>query len=151
MKLQIFTYECARCSHRFEALNLAGGGYGTFLLRTRRSGELAYFDAFSDSVFSEAESILLKTPAFADQDSSERARILHRLYGLTCDRAESGEQYQLAAHPWCPKCGSSEMKNWAASEPPRLEEVNLAPVTHEEWSKMSLDEKRALLKSALGG
>ena len=150
MKLQIFIYECARCGHRVEALSVPGGGYGIFLLRTRSSGELAYLDAFADAVFSEAESILLEAPTFANKDSFERARLLHALFGLTCDRAASGEQYQVAAHPWCPKCGSSEM-NWAASEPPRLEEVNLAPVSHDYWSSLPSAAKRALLNTALSG
>lgn len=146
MKLQLFKYYCATCGTTTLAPELTGDVYGCFLLRSRVSGELAYVEALSDSVYHETEQILEAIPGYRKLNKFGRADALRAVFGCTCDLAQDGSYFKIGAEPICEGCGAlSSMASWEATEPPEYVEKQIPHVTHYEWHNMEINEKQRLV------
>ena len=146
MKLQLFRYYCAPCGATTLAPELTGDVYGCFLLRSRLSGELAYVEALSDSVYQETEHLLEAIPGYRYLSKFEKADALRAVLGFTCDAAEDGSHFEIGAEPVCESCGAlSPMASWEATEPPEYVEKHVPHVTHYSWHNMNIDEKRRVV------
>lgn len=86
MKLQRFTFHCGQCGTSFEAPLMPVDAYGTFLLRSPVTGELACLDAQADKTYDEVDGLLKASPRLAGMKPGLRARLLQITYGeIACD------------------------------------------------------------------
>jgi hypothetical protein len=133
-----------RCEdHGHEAIIyvLAGETYGR-LLGTTPCHELAEFNSREDPVFDEVGELV---DELLRRDSPECFR---RVLGVACDPAPSGHLYDFTGKIWCPVCGSPNVHYWP-DNPFQFEVVDLPHVTHEQWQRLTDEEKRERLREAL--
>lgn len=148
MKLQNYLYQCNKCKNKFKAPELLGEPYGEFLLRTK-TGEIEYLFAIDSSEFLEVGNIVDKFLENTGISELGRAKVLHQLFGITCDLASDGTEYKIGGKPICPKCGSNEMYSWEPIYPVEIVEVDVPHVTHERWNKLSDVEKQSKIEEAV--
>lgn len=149
MKLELYIYTCADCAKTFNAMEYGNNSYGEFVLRSA-SGEAAYLDAMQDHTFNEVSRILETHENTKDLSTTERAHVLHKIYGRTaCDKDSNGKVFNIGAHPPCPACGSQRMASWETKYPRETEDIPINPVTHVTWSKLSEIEKLKCVEKSL--
>lgn len=140
MRLQLFTYHCGACGRWFQAPEVGELAYGEFLLRSP-SGEMRCLNANLDDVFTEVEALLANDPQVRSLDAFRRADILNDVFGVACDPDSQGNEFRIGARQPCSHCGEHEIAEWESVEPPAYVDVNVPPVTHFRWQKLSQDEK----------
>lgn len=148
MKLMLFEYTCLDCGHRFRAAELLPLTYGFYLARSLTSDECALLKAIDDPIFPQVERILAEAGLVVGLDDIQKAQLLLRVFGKTCDPASDGSEYAIAQQPTCPKCRRRDRLSWRATDPPEFCEIELPVTTHHRWSGLSEDDRRTIITSA---
>lgn len=150
MKVQLFKYHCAKCDCIFKVPKLAAQTYGEFLLRSVDGSSEVYLNALHDSTYDEVHQLIKANDKMVGKSANALADILRKIYGaVACDPDREGGVYQLAGVPKCPACGSQEIASWEATEPPEYVEKEVEPVAHQDWNKLSSEEKAHRVDAAL--
>lgn len=147
MKLQIIKFKCGSCGEWFESPEIDEFAYGEFLMRSG-SGEIRYLNANLDEVFKEVDSILETDSRFASLDKFQKADVLHSIFGIACDRDCDNEYFQIGAKPPCPRCAKQMISEWVGTNPLRYVDIDLIPISHDEWINLDGAEKRFRLSEA---
>lgn len=148
MKLLIYNYQCEVCKTRFLNFGLPEDTYGEFLLRTE-SGEVRYLNALNDPLVKEYKQIFNKITKNLGIPQRDRTVIFQFGLQITFDNSVNGEKYLIEAFPPCPNCKSTKMESWGEKIPLEVCPVDVEPVSHNEWSKLSHDKKVALIKNKI--
>jgi hypothetical protein len=148
MRLHLFIYKCQSCGREFKEPELPDGTYGVFLVRSE-SGERGLLRAIERPEFEEVDNLLANHPRLASIDRSQRADVLHRVFGVACDPAPDGTCYAVNRDPVCPNCHGARMISWEATEPPEYVFEDVAEVTHNAWHSLNDADKRNSLEAAL--
>ncbi len=147
MKLQRATYVCAQCGSRFPSGEIVGG-YGTLLLRSEGAGRAGVVETSADPAFEEISQLTSQLPLAKDLSERKRGDLVRFAFGTTADRDADGSRYRTGAPPHCPVCGSSRIADWQMDEPPAFLEVDLPPVSHHRWDRLSDEEKLREVEAA---
>lgn len=139
---------CKDCDHRFTVYTFSDFEYGRRLGRTPDPQGLALVDCFSDMVFQEVGDLVDKFLEPLGKEEWKRAQCFDSVFGIACDPAPSGYQYDFTGKISCPICGSSNV-SYGPDDPPQVEMLDLAPVTHNAWQQLSETEKRERIREAL--
>lgn len=148
-KLQLVKYRCANCDVEFKAPALPPGAYGEFLLRSERRGALAYVEATSDPVYEEVDRIVKAHPRLLQKNPTAAASILWAVFGIACDPDVDGSSFVVNRMPTCPVCNVDRPSYWEFTEPPEIVDVNVVPVTHARWERLTADERLRLIHDAI--
>lgn len=148
VKLHLFKYRCKRCRSVFKAPTIMSSAYGEFLLRSEGKRTEAYLNAVADPVYREVDALIKAHPKVAKMRSSEAADVLQKIFGVACDPDLDDTEFQIDRLPRCSACGG-EPDYWEATEPPEIVEKELAPVTHERWSRMNAQERALAVDRAV--
>lgn len=148
VKLHLFKYRCKRCRSTFKAPTIMSSAYGEFLLRSEGRRTEAYLNAITDPTYQEVDALVKAHSKVAGMRSSEAADVLRKIFGVACDPDSDDTEFQIGRRPRCPSCGG-EPDYWEATEPPEIVEKELAPVTHERWSRMNAQEKELAVDRAV--
>lgn len=149
MKLLLFNFRCAKCNNQFTAPSLPDGAYGEFLLISE-NGETVYLNSFKDGVFDELRSLFKKHEKnFKKIDKYNEAKIFQAVFSITCDKSPSDGTYHIGGSPVCPKCKSREMASYGETNPPKFISEDIKLVAHENWNKLSLEEKELRTETAI--
>jgi len=116
-------------------------------MRSEKSDYAAFLNALDDSAFSEISEMVSEYPEIVRLKDQERAKILHKVFGLLCDEAPDGGKLLMGHLPICPSCGSREMKSWGQVHPPQIWPV--PTVEHKKWDRKSHSEKLAAVDKAI--
>ena len=147
MRLALAEYVCKRCGATFEAPMVSS--YGQFLLWSAR-GTAAYVHSYVDPVFQELEDLIYAQAPELKEQGSLAGDVVQHLFGpLACDADEDGSPFAIDAQPPCPKCGSADVESRGFLDPPRFVELEIAPVTHERWNRLTEPEKQDAVARAL--
>ncbi|MDM5179209.1 hypothetical protein PO883_18595 [Massilia sp. DJPM01] len=151
MKLQLVNYTCGACQHQFDAPEIPGSDYGTFLLRTEANDELRYVDGIADPTFDEVDHLLQEEPAVAALPARKRTALLWAVYGpLACDPDSQGQAFHIGLKPRCPSCRTGTVTYWEFTEPARFIDIDVRPVSHAAWNGLTADEKQQRVAHAAG-
>lgn len=142
MGASVFEYTCARCESVFEASGIGDFFYGEFIMRTA-SGEEAFLEAVVSPVFRELIDLADKHPLISGMDDRKRSSVVQAAFTVACDPGTGGERFHIELGPKCSVCSSRDMKTWRPVEPPRSSAI--APISHEQWSALNLEERRELI------
>lgn len=145
MSLINYEFTCAN-GHVFTAPGVASVSYGEFVVRGEISPLPGLLDTFQDATFDEVSDILNTLDDYRNRAESERASILHEVFGVTCDLAQDGTRLKVGRLAPCPICGSRRMKSRV---PVGKYDGSTISITHEGWSQLSNPEKMLLLKHSL--
>lgn len=146
LTLQLINRTCRSCAHSYKAPEMLESTYGEFLLRGK-SGALSYVNAMQDSTFSEVSEASKNSLELRGKQVRDQSRIVHLMFGLTCDPDVDGAHPQIEKRPLCPHCGCDNSDGWVATEPPELIRLDVPPVSHEKWNRLGVSERRALMSS----
>ncbi len=148
MKLNYFYFECGNCEKEFKSPELLEETYGEFLMRSEK-GDVVYLCALDNGVFAEFSDMLKKHSFMLEVKDLDRATILHSIFGWACDLSADGARYEITQKPVCPRCGKCNIKRWGPTNPLEFTEMYIRPVTHEEWNRLSKDEKQTVVDEAI--
>lgn len=148
MKLINFNYECGNCGEKFKSPELLGNPYGEFMMRSSK-GDIAYLYALNNTVFKEFGDMLELNPLISKMKSTEQAKILHRVFGWACDLSSDGGRYEITQKPPCPFCKECNIKYWGPTNPPEYIDLDIKPITHESWDRLTESEKLIVVDKAL--
>ena len=149
MTLHLFKYECSGCGRVYRAPVILQSAYGEFLLRSGGRGTEAYLDAKQDPIYREVSDSVKHHPLAAQLRAIKQGELVQKVFGITCDPDTDGSDFQTWRKPKCPYCGVDKPSRWEATEPPELIEMDLPPITHNQWVKRGASERGALLEWAL--
>lgn len=150
IKCNIFKYQCGGCGKSFEApVYLAG--YGKFLLKNYKSGDLAWLDAISDNAFKEASRLIKKHPKLVGLQANAQSNIVQDVIGYVYDKSICGGNFGINANPMCPHCGEHNFVGYEEILPSKIVEINVDIVTSNTWSELSEKEKISLVDKLLEG
>jgi hypothetical protein len=145
MKITLGKYCCESCSFIFEAPMLDDSSYGEFLLWSP-NGRVAYLNGLRDPTYREFSTLLKINPSTSKLDSLSAAKVLQHMYGpLACDPDDAGLPFAMDSGPKCPSCGSHRFASWEMIHPPKIVEMDIPPVTHISWNKLSIAAKLELI------
>ena len=149
MKLHLFYYDCKSCGHSSKSPELFGNPYGEFLLKTN-TGKIAYLNAIDSSVFKKEFSEFLKNNVRTSRlSATKQAKILHRIFYITCDPADDGSIFSISQKPDCEQCGQNNIGHWGVTEPAEIVDLNVGNVKHKKWTTLNKIDKELLLDKAL--
>lgn len=151
MRVHYFRYECGSCGHHYKSPRL-GGGYGEGLMYNENNikPDIVYLDAIGDKVFKEFSNILRAHSKIKQLDDSDRATVLHNLFGVACDKSSDNTEYKLGRMPACPACGKLNILHWGPTDnPPEYGDIEAKPVTHHAWNALSQEQKNELVDRTL--
>lgn len=148
MKWHLFRYTCLPYGHRFMAPELPAADYGTLLMRGESTREERLLKALEDPVYSEVDELLADRTMAGSMKPLARSRVLQAVFGVACDPDAGGGRFQIGLRPCCPVCGSCEMADWEATEPPEFVEKSAPDVTHHEWQALSAAERTTRVVAA---
>lgn len=148
MKLHLFKYVCKNCNTIFKFPQLCGSHYGEFLLKSK-TGEIVYLNGIESNIFDEFRQILTHSKKTINQSDIEKARLQHRIFGIACDSSPNNNMYKIGQHPPCPKCKKFEFKTYGPTNPPEIVDLDVSNVTHEKWSKLTVEEKKLRIDEAI--
>lgn len=80
-------------------------------------------------------------------DEMERALRFNEIFGVACDPLK-GKELDASIRIICPICGSSNV-SYRQSKPIRTKKFLIPVITHETWSRRSVEEKHGLIEGAL--
>ena len=127
--------------------------YGKFrpglFLFDNNSGDIVYLYAINDVAFKEISNILKNNNKTKNLSDMNRATILHKIFGLTCDVASDNTEFKITGKPVCPKCNSNKMYSWEPIYPIEIVEVDIPDVSHKHWNKLSDPEKKFRINEAV--
>ncbi|MBA5607395.1 hypothetical protein H3H36_18725 [Duganella sp. FT3S] len=142
MKLVLFNYNCPCCGENFKVAQLPPHAYGEFLLRRRGRDAIRYLDAINDRPYAEVSDEIDKILLAKKGRSFENSDVLQKVFGaIACDPDFDGEQFEIGLPPPCPVCGNQGGFSWRMTEPIETADVEVAPITHTLWNKLSHQEK----------
>lgn len=150
MELVNYFYECKNCGTGFKSPELGGNRYGDFLMRNE-AGKIVYLNSFDTPVFDEFSKIFHQNIQIINRDISdiEKADIFQEIFSVACDLASDNTPYKIARDPACPSCGKINIDHWREINPPEFIEIDIKPVTHNTWNKLSQAEKESLVDQAI--
>jgi hypothetical protein len=148
VKLQNYEYKCQCCGHQFKAPSLIGTPYGEFLLRSLH-GDIAYLLAIDSQHFEAIKQMVKNDPRLISISSLGRAKVLHEIFGLTCDFAPDGSRYKIGRSPACPNCDSLESLNIGAVDPAEIIEMSIPAVTNLNWDTFDEESRKAVIDSGI--
>jgi hypothetical protein len=148
MHLQLFRYGCPECGDSFELPEVPDGSYGVFLMRSE-GGHTISLNAVETPEYLEVGDLLKAHPKLTVLDDFRIADLLQKLFGIACDLAPDGTQYQINRDPICPVCGSKAGKSWESVEPPQYVRDELSRATHRLWNGLSAQGKQLVVDSAV--
>ncbi len=149
MQLVVKTLTCP-CGHQHDTGVVPPNSYGEFLLRSARDATVRYVNSLEDPVYNELHDRIAKHPQHLEDSARERADVLQRIFGITCDSSIGSTDLMIGRFPKCPSCGADAVVDWVLSEPLQFEELDVPAVTHTKWQQLSDAEKQALVDKALG-
>lgn len=125
--------------------------YGEFILRSQGLGSEVYLNAIEDTAFNELNRMIKNNDLTKNMSARERAKILHSVYGITCDEDEDedGTTFQINLDPKCPNCGKHEMTCLDEVRPPVIIDIDIPRVEHKKWNTFMEEEKIDLFHKAL--
>ncbi len=98
----------------------------------------------------EVDGLLARIPILASLRPLERATYLRRVYGpAACDWDAEETPFEIGVYPPCPHCRAQAVTAWRSKKPPEWVEIEVPPVTHREWSKLTEAKKIERLKAQL--
>ncbi len=140
-------YMCGSCGIFFKAPHC--WAYGDFMMRSKGSGAPAILHTLGNGVYAEVDQLLQSIGAYEDH-KSDRVEILQRVFGVACDLAEDGTEFEMNAMPACPVCHSRKMAAWDTSTGAPLPQDRTVPVVmHHRWEQLDQAAKRNLLRKRL--
>lgn len=162
MNFQYFFYCCKNCNITFKLPVISS--YGEFLMRSE-TGNLAHLYAINNKVFAEVSKIFhqnlfiinRKTKDFEQakkfnreydsKEDIEKGGIFQKIFSVACDLAPDNTPYEISRKPLCPNCKKSNISSYG----PLAEyvELDVKPVTHNAWNKLSQAEKESLVDQAI--
>lgn len=148
MRLQLLRYRCGTCGKWFEAPEISELGYGEFLLRSI-GGEMRYLDANLDRVFTEVDKLIGMDGRVHLLNQFQRADILHDVFGVACDPDLHGYELRITEKAPCSHCNQRKVAEFESVEPVTYVDMDVPPVTHDQWNRLSDSEKRTLVRQAL--
>jgi hypothetical protein len=149
MKFLIYRFQCGSCRHWFEHHQMTPVVYGEFLMRSETRRTERYLNAITDPVYEEVDRLLRFETRVGSRSERERAEILQSLFGVACDPDEDGGLFQMNLLPRCPDCGAEEIADYASTEPPRIVDLEIPHVTHDQWNALNQAEKLRVLENEL--
>ena len=149
IKPVLFEYDCASCGRSFLSPGLPDQAYGLLLFRTNK-GEVALLEAFKDKAFEEFEHLFDQVKKkFSWIDKTNDTKIFQSSFNVSADLSPSGNVYDISEEPMCPYCGSRHMASWIQTDPLQVGEKDLPVITHENWNRLSIEEKKALIEKGI--
>lgn len=151
LKIQLYQFTCANCSHKFQApvYPFFDMSYGEFILRTTESNRLIYLNANHDEAFLEASRILDEInqvkKLFDHQKFDPFQEIVHVAY----DPDKWGHYYKIGIDPHCPNCGANESKCFQATNPPEYKVMDIPVASSVLWKTLSSEEKKERIELEL--
>lgn len=150
MKLQQYLFKCDSNGHEFEALDLAEGAYGEFLLRDASGKSVRCLNALVDPTYDEVGSIIDRLPLTSSLSARKKAQALQAIFGeVACDPDLNGNTFRIGQQPSCPVCGTTKMQAWDATQPAVYANAVVEPVTHVLWHAMDASHRREAVRSAI--
>lgn len=147
MRLALAEYVCKHCGAEFEAPMISS--YGQFLLWSAR-GTAAYVHSYVDPVFQELEDLIYAQAPELKERGAQAGDVVQHMFGpLACDPDQEGAPFAIDAPPPCPKCGSANVQLRGFLDPPRFAELEIAPVTHARWNRLTEPEKQSAVARGL--
>jgi len=148
MRALYFEYGCGHCGKMFLGLGLPEQSYGLFLLVTQ-GGETAFLNSFDDQVYDEFKALFNEQkPHFFWINDQNWVEVFHWIFKINCDPSPLGFDYWSGQLPWCPHCGSHEIKTCKEANPRQISDV-LPVVTHNRWNRLSLEQKKQAVDEAI--
>lgn len=144
-QLTVFEAHCLPNEHNFEVHDFADFQYGERLIRTTDGQEFALLTV-NDDVGKELGEMLADIYQ-GRIDEMERARRFDKVFGLSCDPL-NGKELDASVGILCPVCKASKV-SYRDYKPPRFKSFLIPVISHENWLRMSKEERRALIEDGL--
>jgi hypothetical protein len=139
---------CRDCGNRFTFYTFSDFEYGRRLGTTVDPQELGLLDGLHDPVIKEVAKLVDDFLKPLNKKDWQRLRCFNSVFGVACDPSPSGYQYDFTGKIRCPACSSANV-SYGPESPPKVEVVDLHPVTHNDWQQLSKTEKRERIRNAL--
>lgn len=149
MNYLVYRFQCRGCQHWFEHHQMSPSAYGEFLLRSETRRSERYLNGITDPVYQEVDDLLRFETRVRNRSDRERSEVLQSVFGVACDPDTDGDLFQMNLFPRCPDCGADDVETWEATEPPRVVDLEIPPVTHAAWNALSRAGKIEVLNGAL--
>jgi hypothetical protein len=105
---------------------------------------------YIDNVFSEVEDLVYSQFPELKRDPSKAGEIIQHIFGpVACDPDDGGLPFAIDASPPCKRCGSTNTKSRGFVDPPKIFEMNIPPVTHERWNRLTEQEKAEAVRMSV--
>jgi hypothetical protein len=143
--LIVFEAHCVPNGHEFDVYDFSDFQYGERLIRTS-DGQNCALLTLRDEVVKEVGKML--ADIYHDRiDEIEPATRFDKVFGLTCDSLD-GKNLDASVGFICPVCGTQEV-NYHEAKPSRQITLFIPAVTHENWLRMTEQEKRMRIEDGL--
>jgi len=139
---------CKDCGHKFATYAFPDFEYGRKEAETQNPSDFAFVDCLSDPVCKEVSSLVKEVLSGLGKKDWQVARCFDQVFGVACDPAPSGHQYDFTGKVWCPVCGSTNT-DYGPEVPMQVETVHIPHVTHRAWQQLKEMEKRELIRETL--
>ena len=171
MRCSVYRYLCSHCGTEYK--NPRRGRSNEFIFRTR-TGKYATLDPLGNETYHQFGNmvdnndrikalgemprlgIFKRLFHFISRNNRRKAlserqslRIFQMIFPIACDLAPDGSQYVMNTYPACPKCGHNTPSSWGPTNPPEAPEIEISPITHNRWNKLSEEEKKEEINTAI--
>ncbi len=142
MILSKYYYRCKNCDSKFKALDIHEGAYAEFILRNGKGDQLRHLNAIDDSSYDEVAQILECCEHVSTLSENQQSDLLQHIFGVACDPANDGSEFQIDNKPKCPSCDSVNTILCGPTNPVETEEIDILPVEHTIWNQITTLEKK---------
>ncbi|MDE7435126.1 MAG: hypothetical protein K2N01_04835 [Lachnospiraceae bacterium] len=142
MKLILSHTKCSNCKAECILYFTSNYTYGERIVSTKCGKQCAYVNLLSENIVQELEKycIELYLENRINISSNKLARIVSRIYGITCDDI-NGEKIDTISNTRCPNCLERKLvKDDNYGE--QLADIEAFEVTHYSWEKLEDDVKK---------
>ncbi len=140
----IFT--CLNCGAKRDVYYTSGFLYGVGLFNTEDGKYYAYINHFDNSATDEVKQILLNMLG-NDIDKYYQSNWFKKVFGVSCDPVNGVNIDAENDRSACIACGSDQLERDPG--PDEIVTVRFPVVTHENWDRLSGQEKEDLIRQEL--
>lgn len=140
-----YEYVCIN-GHVFQDYDLSDFAYGEFILRNN-SSEVRYLNSFEDVTFDEICHLVKSNQHISIDKNVDESDMIHFVYSITCDRSTDNSPFRIDQLPKCPIC-KEDVDDWG-DLPLGPEDVEILPVTHYQWNKLTQEERAVKINEAI--
>ena len=89
MKIILYNYNCGSCGFTFKVPELTEL-YGEFIMRSSKTNDLVYLNAFTDKIFDEIADLFKDNEIIKSTNRLNDSDLFQSIFSVSCDLASEG-------------------------------------------------------------